>query len=112
MWSKQRCSTLCMCMWWSTTYHGHQECEEVVVNLSVADHRLPLMLLTIMVIATLDYLQCTTMGLSPVCCCVLMTWSMRSIMPAPVLGAPLSGHAVKWNCLTTRCLLSVDCRVA
>jgi hypothetical protein len=25
------------------------------------------------IVATLDYLQCTTMGLSPVCCCVLMT---------------------------------------
>lgn len=59
----------------------------------------------------LSYLQWTTIGLYPVCCCVLMTWSMRLTIPAPVLGAPLSGQAVKWNCFTTRCLLSVDYRV-
>ena len=55
------------------------------------------------------YLQWTTMGLFPVCCCVRMTWSIRSIMPAPVLGAPLSGHEMKWYCFTVSDLFSADC---
>ena len=32
-------------------------------------------------------------------------------MPAPVAEAPLSGQAVKWNCFTTRDLLSVHYRM-
>ena len=54
-------------------------------------------------------LQCTTMGLFPVCCCVRTTWSIKSIIPSPDEGAPFSGQAMKWNCFTTREVLLVDC---
>ena len=51
---------------------------------------------------TITHLQWIMMGLFPVCCWVRVTWSIRSIIPAPLAGAPFSGHAVKWNCLTIR----------
>ena len=40
------------------------------------------------------YLQWTTIGWLSLCCCLLTTWPIRSIMPAPVLGEPCSGHPV------------------
>lgn len=54
------------------------------------------------------YLQCTTMGLSPVCSWVLVTWSIRSTIPTPELGRPCSGQDRKWYCFTV--LLLPDCR--
>ena len=50
------------------------------------------------------YLQCTITGLSPHCVFHLSTCPIKSIMPVPIEGHPLFGHAVYWNCLT-----GVDC---
>ena len=48
------------------------------------------------------HLQCTVMGWLPVCCCCFCTAAMRSIMPLPSAGIPISGQPWKWNCRTTR----------
>lgn len=45
------------------------------------------------------YLQCTTMGWFPDCCCCFCTEAMMSIMPFPSAGMPTSGHPWKWKCL-------------
>lgn len=42
------------------------------------------------------YLQCTTMG--PVISVLLITFSLNSKIELTLLGTPLSGQAVKWNC--------------
>ena len=47
-------------------------------------------------------LQCTVMGWLPDCCCCFCTAAMRSIMPLPSAGIPISGQPWKWNCRTAR----------
>lgn len=41
------------------------------------------------------HLQCTIMGLFPDCCCCLCTAAMRSIIPLPSAGIPISGQPWK-----------------
>ena len=45
------------------------------------------------------YLQCTTIGWFPDCCCCLCTEAIMSIMPFPSAGMPISGQPWKWKCL-------------
>ncbi|TNN73901.1 hypothetical protein EYF80_015918 [Liparis tanakae] len=54
------------------------------------------------------YLQCTTMGLFPDCCCCLCTEAMMSIMPFPSAGMPISGQPWKWKCLITLVCFSFE----
>lgn len=46
------------------------------------------------------HLQCTIMGLFPDCCCCLCTAAMRSIIPLPSAGIPISGQPWKWKSRT------------
>lgn len=55
-----------------------------------------------------NYLQCTTMGWFPDCCCCLCTEAMMSIMPFPSAGMPTSGQPWKWKCLITLVCFSFE----
>lgn len=54
------------------------------------------------------YLQCTTMGWFPDCCCCLCTEAMMSIMPFPSAGMPTSGQPWKWKCRITLVCFSFE----
>ena len=59
----------------------------------------------IFIIAELDgiaHLQCKTIAVLPLCCCHFWTWPMRSTIPTPESGSPVSGQSVYWNWHTVR----------
>ena len=48
------------------------------------------------------HLQCRTIAVLPLCCCHFCTWPMRSTIPTPESGSPVSGQSVYWNWHTVR----------
>ena len=91
------CECICVCAY-ATLYSNYYICHEhTSMCASVCMHLCMCMYVWVhegMCMYVHIYLQWTTIGWLPLCCCFLTTWPTRSITPAPVLGEPCSGHPV------------------